>query len=105
RAHNLQFPWVGATQAAVAVQNAQLYEKTRDQARALENSNESKDELLKVMAQQKEDLSRLNAGLETEIAERGRARAEIAAKNRDLETLLYVTSHDLREPLRGIENF
>lgn len=26
-------------------------------------------------------------------------------QNRDLETLLYVTSHDLREPLRAIENF
>lgn len=30
---------------------------------------------------------------------------EIRAKNADLETLLYVTSHDLREPLRAIENF
>jgi signal transduction histidine kinase len=66
---------------------------------------EAKDELLALMMQQKEELSRLNAGLEREIAERGRARAELAAKNRDLETLLYVTSHDLREPLRAIENF
>jgi PAS domain S-box-containing protein len=30
---------------------------------------------------------------------------ELQQKNRDLETLLYVTSHDLREPLRSIENF
>ena len=104
-ADDVEFLSVVARQAAVAIQNAQLYEKTRDQAIALEKSNESKDELLKVMAQQKEELSHLNAGLETEIAERGRARAEIAAKNRDLETLLYVTSHDLREPLRAIENF
>ena len=104
-AHDVQFLSVVASQAAVAIQNAQLYEKTRAQAVALEKSNQSKDELLEVMAQQKEELSRLNAGLETEIAERGRARAEIAAKNRDLETLLYVTSHDLREPLRAIENF
>ena len=103
--HDIQFLSVVASQAAVAIQNAQLYEKTRDQTIALEKSNESKDELLEVMARQKEDLSKLNAGLETEIAERGRARAEIAAKNRDLETLLYVTSHDLREPLRAIENF
>jgi signal transduction histidine kinase len=37
--------------------------------------------------------------------ELNKSRTEIAAKNRDLETLLYVTSHDLREPLRAIENF
>jgi signal transduction histidine kinase len=104
-AHDIQFLSVVASQAAVAIQNAQLYEKTRDQAVALEKSNRSKDELLQVMARQKEELSRLNAGLEIEIAERSRARAEITAKNRDLETLLYVTSHDLREPLRAIENF
>ena len=89
----------------VAIENARLFEQTRKQAAELEQSNQAKDELLIVMAQQKEELSRLNAGLEREIAERGRGRAEIAAKNRDLETLLYVTSHDLREPLRAIENF
>jgi signal transduction histidine kinase len=89
----------------IAIENARLFEQTRKQAAELEQSNEAKDELLVVMAQQKEELSRLNAGLEREIAERGRAKAEIAAKNRDLETLLYVTSHDLREPLRAIENF
>ncbi len=89
----------------VAIENARLFEQTRMQAAELEQSNQAKDELLAAMAQQKEELSRLNAGLECEIAERGRARAEIAAKNRDLETLLYVTSHDLREPLRAIENF
>ena len=89
----------------VAIENARLFEQTRKQAAELAQSNRAKDELLVVMAQQKEELSRLNAGLQREIAERGRARAEIAAKNRDLETLLYVTSHDLREPLRAIENF
>jgi signal transduction histidine kinase len=104
-ANDVQFLSVMARQAAVAIRNAQLYEKTRDQAVALEKSSESKDELLEVLARQKEELSHLNTGLQTEIAERGRARAEIAAKNRDLETLLYVTSHDLREPLRAIENF
>jgi K+-sensing histidine kinase KdpD len=89
----------------VAIENARLFEQTKKQAAELEKSNQAKDELLAVMARQKEELSRLNAGLECEIAERGRVRAEIAAKNRDLETLLYVTSHDLREPLRAIENF
>jgi PAS domain S-box-containing protein len=40
-----------------------------------------------------------------DITDRKRAEAEIQRKNRDLETLLYVTSHDLREPLRAIQNF
>lgn len=40
-----------------------------------------------------------------DIADRKRAEEEIRSKNQDLETLLYVTSHDLREPLRAIENF
>jgi PAS domain S-box-containing protein len=40
-----------------------------------------------------------------DITDRKRAEEEIKRKNRDLETLLYVTSHDLREPLRAIHNF
>jgi len=40
-----------------------------------------------------------------DITERKNAEAEIHSKNQDLETLLYVISHDLREPLRAIENF
>lgn len=40
-----------------------------------------------------------------DITQRKEAEAEIAQKNKDLETLLYVTSHDLREPLRAIRSF
>lgn len=40
-----------------------------------------------------------------DITRRKQAQLEIQSKNQDLETLLYVTSHDLREPLRAIENF
>jgi len=101
----IEFLTTLAGQAAIAIDNSQLYEQSRIQAGELEKSNAAKDEFLQVLARQKEELSRLNAGLECEIAERGRARVELAAKNRDLETLLYVTSHDLREPLRAIENF
>ena len=49
-----------------------------------------------------ETLRRAHDELEARVQERT---AEIQKKNRDLETLLYVTSHDLREPLRSIENF
>jgi GAF domain-containing protein len=92
-------------QMGIAVEKARLFDEIKKQTLELEKSNKTKDELLAAMASQKEELSRLNAGLRREIAERTKARAEIAAKNRDLETLLYVTSHDLREPLRAIENF
>lgn len=40
-----------------------------------------------------------------DITRRKEIEDAIRAKNRDLETLLYVTSHDLREPLRTIQNF
>jgi PAS domain S-box-containing protein len=49
-----------------------------------------------------ETLRRAHDQLEARVQERT---AEILKKTRDLETLLYVTSHDLREPLRSIENF
>ncbi|MGQ0633883.1 MAG: sensor histidine kinase [Planctomycetaceae bacterium] len=40
-----------------------------------------------------------------DVTDRKRSEEEIQRKNRDLETLLFVTSHDLREPLRAIHNF
>ena len=40
-----------------------------------------------------------------DVTEARQAAEEIRAKKDDLETLLYVTSHDLREPLRAIQSF
>lgn len=40
-----------------------------------------------------------------DITERRQSELTILKKNKDLETLLYVTSHDLKEPLRAIESF
>ncbi|MBI1926094.1 PAS domain S-box protein [Candidatus Poribacteria bacterium] len=56
-----------------------------------------------------EQIQKMHAELEQQVEMRtvelehsGKA---LAARNRDLETLLHVISHDLREPLRAIENF
>lgn len=40
-----------------------------------------------------------------DVGDLKQAEEEVRRKNRDLETLLYVASHDLREPLRAIETF
>jgi PAS domain S-box-containing protein len=40
-----------------------------------------------------------------EGSERRKTQEQIIRKNLELETLLYVTSHDLKEPLRAIANF
>lgn len=48
------------------------------------------------------ELGRAKDELETRIEERT---AELSRSNKDLSTLLYVVSHDLKEPLRAIVNF
>ena len=62
--------------------------KRRQTEHSLQKANEALEEALH--------------GLERRVEKRTE---QLAQANQDLETLLYVTSHDLREPLRAIQNF
>ena len=57
------------------------------------------------LARQRKLIEDTNAELEQEVQVRRRAEEESEMRNRDLKTLLYVISHDLREPLRAVRNF
>ena len=59
----------------------------------------------KELARRQELIERANAELHQEVQVRRRAEQESEMRNRDLKTLLYVISHDLREPLRAVRNF
>ena len=56
-----------------------------------------------------DELRTLNLTLEQRVAERtaelGQANVELARSNQELDDFAYITSHDLKEPLRGIANY
>ncbi len=59
----------------------------------------------KELAEHRNLIEQANADLQLEVQERRRAELESEMRNRDLKTLLYVISHDLREPVRAVRNF
>ena len=87
READLHFAEELAQRAAMAVDNAQLYQEVR----AAEA-----------------ELRAMNAVLEQRVAERTRQleqkNSELERSNQELEKFAYVASHDLRSPLRAIDN-
>lgn len=74
----------------------------REVGAALEKDVVERIEAQRALAKANRDLERARDELEARVALRT---AALSRANRDLETLLHVISHDLKEPLRAIENF
>ncbi len=85
--------------------NRKLREQQKELADQVKERTAANERLVIEMAERhrvEEALRRAHAELEQRVAERT---SELSKRTNDLQTLLYVTSHDLREPLRSIENF
>ena len=93
-----------ARQALISL-NLELEQRVEQRGVQLQVVVHAREETIAELQQMQAASLNLMEDFSQEVTERKRIEEEVERKNRDLETLLHVTSHDLKEPLRAIENF